>query len=103
MYPDANPPVPAELAREIEAIEHRHLDAFGLERVDITAAHDHDGDPVILVEVHHTGAHSANEDDRVSAEALAADKEVWERATRMGESRFVHIRHKFPEEEEEMA
>lgn len=69
------------------------LDGFGFEAATITAGQDHDGEPVLFVDIKY----------RWGAPAIPRDvsfglvRNLRDALLRVGEKRFPHVRHKIPD------
>jgi hypothetical protein len=66
---------------------------FGLARVEIEAGEDHDGDPVIFIEATYKLSARAIDSTELNKLLSRLRDKMWE----MGETRFPHIRHRFPD------
>ena len=83
------------LTADIQALFRERLQRFGASDVIIVPDEDHDGDPVLRVEVKHTLV-----DEPVPLEdVLAVDRAARDLAQQKGEPRFLHVRHVFDEKQ----
>ena len=83
------------LEETIRAFLSKELSSFKVREIDVKPGHDHDGDPVVHVYVHHTLV-----DKPLNLrEVLAANSKLRDLVWRKGESRFVHIRHLYDEKQ----
>ncbi|HEX9646840.1 MAG TPA: hypothetical protein VGB88_05035 [Alphaproteobacteria bacterium] len=80
-----------DVAAAATEIVEREMGPFGLRAVTVTAAEDHDGDPILLVEVEYRAGGKPIEPKVVAGLATKLRRRLWE----MGEMRFPHVRHHF--------
>ena len=71
----------------------RAMRPFGLKRVVVDAGEDHDGDPVIFIEATYDMSARAIDPDELSKLLSRLRDKLWQ----IGETRFPHIRHRFPD------
>lgn len=83
------------LRRSLADLLRQRLEGFGVVDVVIYPAADHDGDPIIQIEVKHRLIDRPIEFQPVFEADRAARDLAWER----GERRFVHIRHLWDEDQ----
>lgn len=88
-------PVSAEVVRIIEETVRERMTPFGCRAVHVRGGLDHDGDPVIYVEVEYDLSNTPLEHGVTAKVAATTRERVW--AT--GEDRFAHIRHLFPDDD----
>ena len=88
---------PDELPENIRTAIHdllwREVGDYGLHRVTSTVGEDHDGDPVIWVEVDYKAKGKPIDTKIFAALRLKLRDMLWN----MGESRFPHVRNHFSE------
>ena len=75
----------------ISEVVRREMDPFGLRDVHASAGHDHDGDPVIYVDVDYEAPGPAVDLKVTSRLVTKLRDHLWD----IGETRFPHIRHHF--------
>ncbi|BBK41666.1 hypothetical protein STVA_16860 [Allostella vacuolata] len=78
----------------VAAIDHllrEEMGEFGLKAVSVSAAEDHDGDPVLMVEAEYGPDGAPVEPRKVARLATKLRELLWN----LGERRFPHIRHHF--------
>jgi hypothetical protein len=80
-------PVKKHAADRIKRVLKRHLDKFGIENVKITPGHDHDGDPVIFIDLR---LKVLDVDGDTLLETLS---HLRDDLLNHGETRFPHLRH----------
>lgn len=84
-----------EVAREIEKALRTALLNYGFQGADINPGLDHDGDPVLFIDVRYRRS-----DAPVTADALIrAMRAVRRKLDDFGEERFPHIRHHFDDQQ----
>lgn len=88
--------VEPEIVALIERTVRESMSPYSLRTIDVRAGEDHDGDPVIFVEVQHDLSETPI-DPAVNAK-LSSD--LWRLLLEAGESRFPHVRHKYHEQQE---
>jgi len=80
-----------QVKRTIERVLRGRLAAFGLERTDIRAGRDQEGDPVLFVDAYYNRL-----DQPIEAKAtFGLPTELRTALAELGETRFPHIRHHF--------
>jgi hypothetical protein len=85
--------VPSGLEKAIRALVKPRLRRLGIEHLTVKPGEDHDGDPVIYVDMRHRLL-----DDPIDLrEVLAVGREIRDLAWKHGEHRFVHVRHHYDE------
>ena len=85
--------VPSHLEKAIRALVKQRSGQLGIEHLNIEPGEDHDGDPVIYVDVQHRLV-----DQPIDLEdVIALHRELRDLAWSEGERRFVHIRHHYDE------
>lgn len=89
------PDVPQALDRALRALLKEQLDATGAYDVAIHPDLDHDGDPILVVEVKHRLVDQPIELKNV----LEADRAARDLAWQKGERRFLHVQHIFDEKQ----
>lgn len=86
-------PISTDVAQAIKDIAERDLKPYALRSIEIEAANDHDGDPVIrIVSVH--GEDGEPVDMRILNRMR---REIRSKLLELGESRFPHMQFGFPE------
>ena len=95
MSASQNQTITTETITLIEQTIRDAMSAYIVESVDVRAGEDHDGDPVIFIEVHY-GLNDTPIDSVVTSGAMLA---VGDRLWANGEFRFPHIRHLFNEQQ----
>jgi hypothetical protein len=80
-----------EVVAAVTEIVEREMGPFGLRAVRVTAAEDHDGDPILLVEADYRSGGKPIEPKVVAGLATKLRQRLWD----MGETRFPHVRHHF--------
>jgi hypothetical protein len=71
----------------------RTMKPFGLTHVEIESGEDHDGDPIIQVEATYKLSARAIDPTELSRLLSRLRDKLWQ----VGETRFPHIRHRFPD------
>lgn len=84
-----------ELEEAIREFLNKELASFNLRKIDAKPGQDHDGDPVVHVYVYHRLLDTPLDLKTVSV----ADSKLRDLAWRMGENRFIHIRHLYDEKQ----
>jgi hypothetical protein len=86
-------PLTASLRKEIARLLQEYLADYGCRHVEIRSGFDHDGDPVLYIDVYYDFSEKPI-DPEVTLDSLVALRDkLW----RKGESRFPHLRHHFDE------
>jgi hypothetical protein len=80
----------------IERILHDRLDRIGFEKADIRETADHDGDPILQIVIHYRRI--GDSVDPTPTFSLA--RYLREALRPLGEERFPHFTHLFPEDQE---
>ena len=88
-------PVEPEIVAVIERTVRESMSPYALREIDVRSGEDHDGDPVIFVEVRHDLSETPI-DPAVNAR-LSFD--LWQLLLKAGETRFPHVRHKYHEQQ----
>lgn len=86
--------VNAETVAAIEGVLRAEMAPFGLRNIEVIAGEDHDGDPVLFVEVTYDAEGRPIEPKVVAGLTTKLRDRLWE----LGETRFPHVRHAFPEQ-----
>jgi hypothetical protein len=87
------PTIDPQIVELVKQTVRESMGPFGLRAVDVHAGEDHDGDPVIFVEVQYDLSDRPIETDVTVALTSILRDRLWDR----GEKRFPHIRHRFDE------
>ena len=77
----------------VEEIVRREMEPFDFRSVDVTAANDHDGDPILLIDAQYGSGGRPIEPKVVAGLVTKLRDRLWN----LGETRFPHIRHHFSE------
>jgi hypothetical protein len=85
--------LPPRVERAIRASLEPYATEFGIEEIRIEPGEDHDGDPVVFVEVRHRFLVEPIDVKSV----IALDRQLRDRVWDAGERRFVHVRHQYDE------
>jgi hypothetical protein len=85
--------IDAEIVGLIRETVQESMQAFGLRNVSVRAGEDHEGESVLFVEAEY-GLTDTPIDTAVTA---ALTTKLRDKLWAAGETRFPHIRHKFPE------
>ncbi len=88
--------VSAEIVNLIEATVREAMMPFGLQAVRVRGGEDHDGDPVIFVDVDHAFSENPIDPAALSALLNTVRDLLWD----AGELRFPHIWHHFDEHQQ---
>ena len=87
--------VPMKLGQSLPALLRERLKAAGAHEVAVYPAADHEGDPILVVEVKHRLV-----DRPITLKELTdADRAARDLAWQEGERRFVHIEHLYDEKQ----
>lgn len=84
-------PIPAETQRLIQSVIRDRLGQAGVGEARIRADEDHDGDPIIVIDVNHPYSDEPY-DPRIG---FGLTGEVQAALLAEGEERFPHVRHHF--------
>lgn len=82
-----------EVLDAVKQTVRRELEPFGFRAVTVTAAEDHDGDPILLIEVDYGRKGHPVDPNVLAGLVTKLRNRLWD----MGETRFPHIRHRYPE------
>ena len=85
--------VKPSVSKAIHGVVTKRLGRFGLRDVEIRPGVDHDGDPVLYVTVHY----APRGRPLPKGTTFWLLSEVRDVLLKLGESRFPHVRHEFPE------
>ncbi len=88
-------PIAPELIEQIKQTVRAAMEPYGPRSVDVRAAEDHDGDPVIFVEAQYNLSERPLELGITSGLSNAVNDIAWS----SGETRFAHVWHKFHEKQ----
>lgn len=77
----------------IKATVHESMQTFGLHEISVRAGEDHDGEPVLFIEAEYDLMDTPIDTTVTAALTTKLRDKLWA----AGETRFPHIRHKFPE------
>ena len=83
------------VAASVREIVGREMKPFGLVSVDVTAAEDHDGDPILWIDANYGPGGDPIEREVVAGLVTKLRDRLWD----LGETRFPHVRHHFLEEQ----
>jgi hypothetical protein len=87
-------PVKRKVEQTIKNLLRKEVGRFGITTISVTPGEDHDGDPVIFVDVDY-GPVGDDIDTKVLAGLVY---KVREQLWKLGEERFPHIRHNIGDE-----
>ncbi len=87
--------VPNNVKAAIVRIITRAMKPYGLREIKVSAGEDHDGDPVLMVDVYYVESERPI-DTKVVGELLS---KVQDARFKLGEERFAHLRHHFAEDQ----
>jgi hypothetical protein len=82
-----------QLIELVRATVRESMQAFGLRDVSVRAGEDHDGEPVLFIEADYDLSDTPIDTAVTAALTTKLRDKLWA----AGETRFPHIRHKFPE------
>jgi hypothetical protein len=82
-----------EAVEAVRRVLKKRLRPIGFERVEVCAGEDHDGEPVLFVEIHYRLIKKPI-DAGITFGLIGALREALEA---VGETRFPHVRHHFDE------
>ncbi len=85
-----------EIVRLIERTVHEYMVPFGFHTARVRGGEDHDGDPVIFVDVEYDLSDNPIDPAVTGALTTILRDKLWEQ----GETRFPHIQHKFDEHQQ---
>jgi hypothetical protein len=88
-------PVEPGIVALIERTVRESMSPYALRTVVVRAGEDHDGDPVIFVEV----CHDLSETPIDPAVNAKLSFDLWQQLLRAGETRFPHVRHRYHEQQ----
>lgn len=88
-------PVDDKIVELIRDTVRESMQAFGLRGVSVRVGEDHDGDPVLFVEADYDLTDTPIDTAVTAGLTTKLRDKLWA----VGETRFPHIRHKFPEEQ----
>ncbi|HXE89008.1 MAG TPA: hypothetical protein VN524_19645 [Hyphomicrobiaceae bacterium] len=88
-------PIEPEIVALIERTVRERMGPYALRTIDVRAGEDHDGDPVIYIQVRHDLSETPI-DPQVNAK-LSFD--LWQLLLNAGETRFPHVRPKYHEQQ----
>lgn len=83
-----------DVTTAIKAILDGEMRPFGLRKVTVTLGEDHDGDPVLFIDVDYAARGRPIEPKVLAGLTTKIRDRLW----KMGETRFPHIRHHFSEQ-----
>lgn len=87
--------VPKNIVAAIRRIVRGDMGRFGLRTMSVEAGEDHDGDPVLFVDVYYDRSERPI-DTKVVAGLVS---KVQAKLRDLGEERFAHLRHHFAEDQ----
>ncbi|MGH6719851.1 MAG: hypothetical protein ACREER_11075 [Alphaproteobacteria bacterium] len=87
--------VPKKVKDAIKRIIRREVGRFGLRDVRVSPGEDHDGDPVLMVNVDYDETEVPVDTKVVAGLTTKIQDELW----RLGEERFAHLHHHFSEDQ----
>lgn len=82
-----------EIVELVRATVRESMQAFGLRDVSVRAGEDHDGEPVLFIEAEYDLTDTPIDTTVTAALTTKLRDKLWA----AGETRFPHIRHRFPE------
>lgn len=82
-----------EIVELVRETVRESMQAFGLRDVSVRVGEDHDGEPVLFIEALYDLTDMPIDTAVTAALTTKLRDKLWE----AGETRFPHIRHKFPE------
>lgn len=85
--------VDGRIVELVTEIVQQSMQDFGLRQVSVRAGDDHDGEPVLFIEAEYDLSDNAIDTGVTAALTTKLRDKLWA----AGETRFPHIRHKFPE------
>lgn len=85
--------VDGRIVELVNEIVRESMQAFGLRDVSVRAGEDHDGEPVLFIEAEYELSDTPIDTTVTAALTTKIRDKLWA----AGETRFPHIRHKFPE------
>jgi hypothetical protein len=88
-------PIASDLAERIKETVREAMEPFGLRSVEVRAGEDHDGDPVIFVEALYDLSERPLELGVTDELSSIVNDIAWN----SGETRFVHVWHRFHEQQ----
>lgn len=84
-----------EVTAAVTDVVRKEMKPFGFQDVTVTPGEDHDGEPVLIVDVRY-GAEGEPIDPAVMAKLVTKLRDrLWD----MGETRFPHLRHHFSDKQ----
>lgn len=92
---DLDHPVSAEVEQTIRRVLEEHLSSQGLEGVLVNPGLDHDGDPVLFVQLKFRLVKPGIDPRRLSDSAISLRRALWA----IGERRYPHLRYDFHEDQ----
>ena len=96
MITSRKPRLNPQIVSEVDKVLRKELSDYNYQGADIEPGLDHDGDPVLFIDVRYLRS-----DVPVTAESLIRVlRDVIEVLGQLGEERFPHIRHHFDERQE---
>lgn len=81
--------VPPKIADTIKYLVKREVGRFGVRTISVVPGEDHDGDPVIFVEINYDPKGEDIDTQVLAGLAFKVRNRLWQ----LGEERFPHIRH----------
>lgn len=88
-----NIPLAEQVVELIRTTVRENMQPFGLRDVSVRAGEDHDGEPVLFIEADYELTDTPIDTAVTAALTTKLRDKLWA----AGETRFPHIRHKFPE------
>lgn len=85
--------VDPKTVERITGVVRESMQAFGLRAVSVRAGEDHDGEPVLFIEAEYDLTDTPIDTAVTAVLTTKLRDKLWA----SGETRFPHIRHKFPE------
>jgi hypothetical protein len=87
--------VSKSVSTAIEQIVKREMRPFGFRAIKVASSEDHDGDPILLIDVEYSSRGKPIDPTVVAGLVSKLRDRLWE----LGEARFPHIRHHFSEQQ----
>ena len=88
-------PVDERAVAAVTRLLHERMDKFGFQDAEVVPGRDHDGDPILIIEAQYELSPEPV-DPRVTFHLIG---EVRRALRELGEHRFPHIRHNFPDDQ----
>jgi hypothetical protein len=82
-----------KIVRIVDSILRERLAHYVVDRIEVAAGDDHDGDPVLFVDVYFGLSRKPIE----AKDTIEAGTEVWTKLVELSESRFPHVNYHYAE------